>query len=74
MRRQLHELVVDMVEKGIPLELAKREFERAYLLQVVAAHDGNHSAAARSLGIHRNTLSKKLEPMLAPLRYPEAAC
>ncbi len=74
MRRQLHELVVEMVEKEIPLELAKREFERAYLLEVVAAHEGNHSAAARSLGIHRNTLSKKLEPMLVPLRYPETAC
>ena len=74
MRRQLHELVVEMVEKGIPLELAKREFERAYLLQVVEAHEGNQSAAARSLGIHRNTLAKKLEPMAACLRYAEPAC
>jgi len=74
MRRQLHELVVEMVEKEIPLDLAMREFERAYLMQVVAAHAGNQSAAARSLGIHRNTLSKKLEPLMVSLRYPEAAC
>ena len=74
MRRQLHELVVEMVNKEIPLELAKREFERAYLMQIVEAHAGNQSAAARSLGIHRNTLSKKLEPPITSLRYPEVSC
>ncbi len=74
MRRQLHELVVEMVRKEIPLELAKREFERAYLMEVVEAHAGNQSAAARTLGLHRNTLSKKLEPPMGALRYPGAAC
>lgn len=74
MRRRLHELVEEMVKNGIPLELAKREFERAYLQQVVEAHEGNQSAAARALGIHRNTLSKKLEPMVPTLRYPGANC
>ena len=61
MRTQLHELVVEMVRKGIPLDMAMREFERAYLRHVVAAHDGNHSAAARDLGIHRNTLRRWLQ-------------
>lgn len=70
MRRLLQDLVAEMVKKEIPLELARREFERAYLTEVLAAHDGNQSAAARSLGIHRNTLSKKLEPTLSPIRHP----
>ena len=74
MRTQLHDLVVEMVGKGIPLEMAKREFERAYLHQVLASHNGNQSAAARYLGIHRNTLSKKLEPTISHLRSPEASC
>lgn len=74
MRKLLHDLVVEMVGKGIPLDMAKREFERAYLQAVLAEHDGNQSAAARQLGIHRNTLSKKLEPPLASMRYPGAAC
>lgn len=74
MRQMLHDLVVEMVGKGIPLDMAKREFERAYLQAVLAEHDGNQSAAARQLGIHRNTLSKKLEPALPALRYPGAAC
>lgn len=74
MRKLLHDLVDEMVVKGIPLDMAKREFERAYLQAVLAEHAGNQSAAARQLGIHRNTLSKKLEPPLPSLRYPVAAC
>lgn len=74
MRELLHDLVVEMVVKGIPLDMAKREFERSYLQAVLAEHAGNQSAAARQLGIHRNTLSKKLEPPLPSLRYPVVAC
>ena len=46
MREQLRNLVADMVHGGIPLELACREFERVYLEEVLAAHEGNQSAAA----------------------------
>ena len=74
MRQLLQDLVVEMVGKGIPLDMAKREFERAYLQAVLAQHDGNQSAAARQIGIHRNTLSKKLDPPLSSLRYPEVVC
>ncbi len=74
MRQLLRDLVIEMVQKGIPLEMAKREFERAYLQEVLSGHNGNQSAAARQLGIHRNTLSKKLEPQQPVLRYPEASC
>jgi DNA-binding protein Fis len=74
MRDELRRLVAEMVRKGIPLDMAKREFERVYLEEVVAAHKGNQSAAARVLGIHRNTLSKKLEtPSLALRRRASLA-
>ncbi|GLH72120.1 hypothetical protein GETHLI_06220 [Geothrix limicola] len=68
MREKLRILVAEMVRGGIPLELARREFERVYLEEVLAAHEGNHSAAARELGIHRNTLAKKLEAPQSRLR------
>jgi len=68
MREQLRKFVAEMVRRSIPLEMAKREFERIFLEEVLAAHDGNQSAAARQLGIHRNTLSKKLEPPPSRLR------
>lgn len=68
MREQLRSLVAEMVRKGIPLEMAIREFERAYLEEVLDSHRGNQSAAARHLGIHRNTFSKKLEAPPVRLR------
>lgn len=60
MRDSLRSLVAELVRREIPYELACREFERIFLEEVMAAHQGNQSAAAKRLGIHRNTLSKKL--------------
>lgn len=68
MREKLRILVADMVRGGVPLDMARREFERLYLEEVLAAHAGNHSAAARELGIHRNTLARKLEAPVSGLR------
>lgn len=68
MREQLRSLVAEMVRRGIPFEMAKREFERTYLEEVLSSHQGNQSAAARHLGIHRNTFSKKLEAPPVRLR------
>ena len=64
MREKLRSLVADLVRGGVPLEMALREFERVYIEEVLASHAGNQSAAARELGIHRNTLSRKLDPAL----------
>jgi DNA-binding protein Fis len=74
MRENLRSLVAEMVRREIPLEMARKEFERLFLEEVVASHEGNQSAAARCLGIHRNTLSKKLEPLLDAMRYPGINC
>ena len=74
MRKLMEALIAELVRNEIPLDLAKRELERIYLEQVLAANNGNQSAAARKLGIHRNTLSKKLEPLLDAMRYPSINC
>jgi len=73
MREKLRSLVAEMVRGGVPLDMACREFERTFIEEVLAAHDGNHSAAARELGIHRNTLSKKLEEPPSRLRQVSLA-
>ncbi|HET8716047.1 MAG TPA: helix-turn-helix domain-containing protein [Holophagaceae bacterium] len=72
MREKLRNLVAELVRGGVPLEMALREFERLYIEEVLASHDGNQSAAARELGIHRNTLSRKLEPTPAPAAFRRA--
>jgi ActR/RegA family two-component response regulator len=72
MHKKLHELVKEMVEKEIPLELAKRKFEAEYLEEVISRNGGNFSAAAKQLGMHRNTLSKKIGQKPSSMRYHES--
>lgn len=64
MRQLMHELVKELITKEIPLNLAKRELERIYIKYILEENNGNQSVAACKLGIHRNTLSKKLEPYI----------
>jgi len=60
-RDQLDALVAQMVERGILLEEAVSEFERRFIKRAMDQSEGNQSRAARTLGIHRNTLSRKVE-------------
>ncbi len=60
MKQQLETLISQMVEKGIVFDEACQEFERQFLRQVLERNHGNQSHAARELGMHRNTLRRKL--------------
>ena len=60
MRERLEHLVGEMVERGILFEDAVGAFERTFITKVLDRADGNLSAAARELRIHRNTLSRKM--------------
>ena len=60
MREQLEKLIQEMVDRGLLYEDALRVFERAFIAQVLARTNGNLSRAADTLGIHRNTLSRKV--------------
>jgi len=60
-RDQLEALVTQMVERGILLEEALSEFERRFIKRAMDQSAGNQSRAARLLGIHRNTLSRKVD-------------
>jgi DNA-binding NtrC family response regulator len=60
MRELLERLVDEMVSKGIRLDDAQREFEKRFITQALSSTSGNLSKAADLLGIHRNTLSRKI--------------
>ena len=60
MREQLERLVDEMVTKGVRFDDAQREFEKKFIAQALAKVDGNLGRAADLLGIHRNTLSRKM--------------
>ena len=60
MRETLDHLVDEMVTKGIRYEDAQREFEKRFIAHVLVKADGNLCKAADLLGMHRNTLSRKI--------------
>lgn len=60
MKDQLEGLVSQMVEHGILFDEAVGEFEKRFIKRVLDRVRGNRSRAADVLGIHRNTLSRKL--------------
>lgn len=60
MRDQLEGLILQMVERGILFDEAVGEFEKRFIKRVLDRTNGNQSRAAEVLGIHRNTLSRKM--------------
>lgn len=60
MKEQLEHLVDEMVTKGVRYEDAQREFEKKFIAFVMLKVDGNLGKAADLLGMHRNTLSRKI--------------
>jgi Fis family transcriptional regulator, factor for inversion stimulation protein len=58
---RLEKLVEDMVDKGVHFEDAVREFEKRFIIRVLSRWDGSLTKTAGALGIHRNTLSRKME-------------
>ena len=68
MRDQLERLVDEMVDKGIRYGDAQREFEKRFIARVLLKAAGNLGQAADLLGMHRNTLSRKLAEYR--LRHP----
>lgn len=50
-----------MMEKGIRFDEARDEFERKFIQIALSKTDGNQTRAARMLGVHRNTLNRKIQ-------------
>jgi DNA-binding NtrC family response regulator len=57
---ELRALVDELVNKGLTLGQARREFERQFIVAALRSHQGNLGGSAKSLGIHRNTLRNKV--------------
>jgi DNA-binding NtrC family response regulator len=59
-RDQLNRLVDEMVSKGIRYDDARQEFERRFISRALARAEGKVGRAAKMIGLHRNTLSRKV--------------
>ena len=60
MKMELEAIIDQMINRGILFDEAVKEFEKNFILKVLRRHNNNLSKAADALGIHRNTLSKRL--------------
>ncbi len=60
MKEKLESLVAEMIEKRILLDEAVGAFEKKFIQTVLSQTKGNQSKAAGVLGLHRNTLSRKI--------------
>jgi DNA-binding NtrC family response regulator len=49
-------LIQEMVEKGLPLKEAIKEFEKIYIETAAKKFNGNKTKMAKALNVHRNTL------------------
>ena len=60
MKEKLEALVAEMIDKRIYLEEGVTEFEKRFIQLALAQHGGNRTKAAGTLGLHRNTLTRKI--------------
>lgn len=74
MRDQMENLINEMLDGRILLDEAITEFEKLYIQRALERHSDHISKTANTLGIHRNTLSKRIagyqeSPKIKPKRF-----
>ncbi len=72
---QIHErmeiLIEEMLNGQILLNEAISEFEKLYIQKALMRYGRHLSNTANALGIHRNTLSKRVSAYQTPLKTPK---
>jgi DNA-binding NtrC family response regulator len=59
-REQLDSLVQQMIDRGVRYDDARREFEKVFITRALQRSHGSVGEAAELLGIHRNTVTRKM--------------
>ena len=60
MKEKLEDLVTEMMDRRIYLGEALGEFEKKFIQSALTKTGGNQTKAAQVLGVHRNTLNRKI--------------
>jgi len=60
MKETFEKLVNHLLEKGFFMEEAVEILEKTFIARAVERTQGNRCAASKLLGIHRNTLQRKM--------------
>jgi DNA-binding NtrC family response regulator len=56
----MERLVAEMLDKGVHYDEARREFEKMFIARALQRTKGNLGHAADMLGLHRNTVARKM--------------
>jgi DNA-binding NtrC family response regulator len=59
-RDQLERLIQEMLDKGVLYDDARAEFEKVFITRALQRAKGSVGAAAELLGLHRNTVARKM--------------
>ena len=59
--KTIDELATQLLESGFFMEEAVEFLEKAMIAGALRRTEGNQSEASKTLGIHRNTLTRKME-------------
>jgi DNA-binding protein Fis len=67
-KERMEMLCTEMIDKGILFSEAMEQFERCFITEIMRRNKGSILKASAKLGIHRNTLSKKVSLRKIPKR------
>lgn len=70
-RTQMKALIEEMLNGQIMLNEAITEFEKLYIQKALQINNEHLSKTANALGIHRNTLSKRIAGYQTPSESPK---
>ena len=70
-RTRMEILIEEMLDGHILLNEAISEFEKLYIQKALKRNDKHLSKTADALGIHRNTLSKRVAAYQTPPKAPK---
>jgi DNA-binding NtrC family response regulator len=59
-RDQLETLVQELLDRGVLYDDARREFEKVFITRALQRSKGSVGDAAELLGLHRNTVARKM--------------
>ena len=71
LRTRMENLIEEMLDGQILLNEAMAEFEKIYIQKALSRCDTHLSKTADALGIHRNTLSKRVAGYQTPSITPK---
>jgi transcriptional regulator with PAS, ATPase and Fis domain len=68
LKDRIEAICVEMIDRGILFSEAQEQFEKCFIGEVVRRNLGNLTNASAKLGIHRNTLAKRMNNYRAKQR------